>query len=226
MNSKKAVSVSSFYKVYCVPKRNLTSDIDRWFTEDQVKQSLVPIYETLVDKNPAKPEMKEVSLIAFNRLFDARIAMQLNLRKQLEDMLVSKLQSWSFTSNILSNKVNCFLTEQIYDNNVLDYFDIEKSFFLPMDKDVHYFVIPVFVISTNDEVPVSNVMLQPLRDSAVHNEVNKSLVSAPMSRSLKEQINEDPMLVGITDTDELTVKFLTTAKGIMKEIITGKDILR
>lgn len=215
INNKELVTISVFYQIYCIPKSNFDSNIDRVIKKEDVIQNLNIIYENLVENNPNIEDPTDVALIGFDYCFDARISVNLDLKTQLEQFLMSKMDKVGFVDELFNNKMNCIKTEELFKQDQIDYFDQEKMFYLPMDEKAYYILLPVFVVRKNRNNH-ANLFFYKLKDTKVNQKINIEIRKTPISLKFKGQSN-NLVVFGLLKSDSSVIQFTQKAKAVINQ---------
>jgi hypothetical protein len=209
------MSISSFFFAYVIPKRKLSKSIDKAIDQKSIQDSLMPLLNEYL-KHKA-PKSGKVALIAFNRFFDARMAFHLNLEQELRSLLVEQIEAdHKLPEKIFNQKVTVVDAEPL--QGLLDYIDLSVNQELPMDKIAHFFILPIFVLSSVPGVNPTSELFSIFKSKEFYKDVVIKIQNSQLSGNIAKLISNDVYYCGLFENESFVSKYILDLKPQMSNL--------
>ena len=205
MNQNEGMSLSSFFLSYVIPKNKLAQAVDKEVSPELIHATLKSILdEYLLHKSVS---VGDVAFISFNRFFDARMAFHLNLEEDLRGMLIDGIESdYKFSNSLFQNKINIIRNESFFD--LLDYVDLPKNQETKMDQLAHFFIIPIFMLSSKPDVNPTRDFFSIFKTEELYEKVITSIQTSQLVKDISDRLPNQKFYCGLFENESFVSKYI------------------
>jgi hypothetical protein len=202
------MSISSFFLTYIIPKKGLKSELSKTINSKHLQKSLLQLVNQYnVNKSS---NSTDIEIISCDRFFDARMAFHLNLEEELRELMMSLIEgNYSFTKKAFDDNVTIMDSKSCLD--LLDYIDLGKHQELNMDKDAHYFIVPVFVLSSKPEQNPTRDIFSIFHNKQLYNNVLMNMHNSNIISNISVNLPKDkPEMIffGLFENEGFVSKYI------------------